>query len=375
MSNDSPASVTDYQWMALALRLAEQGQYTTSPNPRVGCVIVSADNQELGRGAHLLAGQAHAEVVALRQAKGKTDGATAYVTLEPCSHFGRTPPCADALVNAGIKRVVVAMQDPNPQVSGNGIQRLRDAGIAVTVGLLQQQAETLNRGFVKRMRSGRPWVTVKLASTLDGKIALANGQSQWITGPAARRDVQRYRAKSCAVLTGSGTVVKDNPSLLVRPEQAQLTDYPSLPLRQPHRIVVTSKTQLDTRFAIFHDGQATTVVTPDPGLYPTQIDTWQAPMKAGHVDLSILTEQLGHYGFNEVWVEAGPTLAGSFLAQGLVDELIVYQSPKIIGDAGQSMIKMATLTQMQDVMQLSLLDIVQLGDDVRLRYQPNSSHH
>ena len=220
--NSSPA--TDEFWMAKAIQLAAKGRYTTSPNPRVGCVIVKHD-QCIGQGYHIQAGTPHAEVHALVAAGDNARDATAYVTLEPCSHTGRTPPCADALIKAGVARVVVAMTDPNPQVSGSGIERIKAAGIAVTQDVLTSQARALNPGFIKRMQHGLPWVRVKLGVSLDGKIALANGASQWITGPAARRDVQRLRAQSCAIITGSGTVIADNPSMLVRPEQAEFSIF------------------------------------------------------------------------------------------------------------------------------------------------------
>jgi diaminohydroxyphosphoribosylaminopyrimidine deaminase/5-amino-6-(5-phosphoribosylamino)uracil reductase len=239
-------SKTDHQMMALAIQLAKRGQYTTPPNPNVGCVITNQQDQIIGEGWHKKAGTPHAEVHALEQAGSHAKGATAYVTLEPCSHYGRTPPCADSLIAAGVTRVVAAMVDPNPVVSGNGLAKLKKAGIKTEQGLLQSQAEQLNRGFIKRMRAGKPWITVKLAASLDGKTALGNGLSQWITGPQARQDVQRHRARSCAILSGSGTVSADNPMLNVRYSELNLPNdvLAQKDLRQPLRILLDGRNQL-----------------------------------------------------------------------------------------------------------------------------------
>ena len=363
---------SDEYWMALAIQQARRGMYTTSPNPRVGCVIVK-NNVLVGAGAHLQAGTPHAEVHALRDAGEQARGATAYVTLEPCSHTGRTPPCADALVKANVGRVVVAMTDPNPLVSGRGIKRLQDAGIVVTQGVLTSEAEALNPGFIKRMTTGMPWMRAKLACSLDGKIALANGVSQWITGPAARKDVQRFRAQSCAVLTGSGTVKADNPSLLVRPEQAELSDYPLTQCRQPLRVVIDTEQQLTPDLAMFNDGSPVLLVINGTSKYvfanavtviPAQMDT-----PSQKVSLTWLIEELGRRGLNDIWVEAGAGLAGALLADNLIDELIVYQAPKVLGDKGMSMLTLPLYQQINQAPHLKLTDLRHIAEDIRMTYQ------
>ena len=354
----------------MAIKLARRGLYTTTPNPRVGCVIVDSDNNLVGQGYHIQAGTPHAEIHALNQAKENARGATAYVTLEPCSHYGRTPPCANALIDAGIARVVVAMTDPNPNVSGNGIVRLQEAGIEVVTDIMAAEAATLNPGFIKRMVTGKPLVRVKLAISLDGKIALENGVSQWITGPDARRDVQRHRAASCAILTGSGTVRADDPRLLVRPDQAQLTDYPTESLRQPVRVVVDAADTRGQDYRCFQDGYptylATTVRQPDSHGNGYRLEL---PEKAGKVDLSALIQSLGAMQFNEIWVEAGPGLAGALLMAGEVDELICYQASKLLGDKARSMVTLPNFSSLAETPRLSLLDVSHVGDDVKLHYQ------
>ena len=363
----SSAVEQDYIWMAEAIKLARRGRYTTSPNPRVGCVILDSQGNLAGQGAHLQAGTPHAEVHALQQAGARAAGGTAYVTLEPCSHYGRTPPCAEALVKAGVARVVIAMTDPNPQVSGRGIEKLQQAGIEVVSDILAAQAAALNRGFIKRMVTQKPFVTVKLAASLDGKIALTNGQSQWITGPQARRDVQHYRAASCAVLTGSGTALADNPSLLVRPEQAGFTDYPLAEIRQPVRVVVDSKARLPDALQLFSDGFETWRMVGDD--MPGAIKHVPVPLQNGKLDLSAMLTMLAQRNINEVWVEAGPELAGALLLAGEVDELIVYQAPKLLGDKGRSMVSLGELTSLYDAIELCLTEQVQVGQDIRLTYQ------
>ncbi|MDC8832768.1 bifunctional diaminohydroxyphosphoribosylaminopyrimidine deaminase/5-amino-6-(5-phosphoribosylamino)uracil reductase RibD [Alteromonas gilva] len=366
----TPLLKTDEYWMARAVQLAARGRYTTSPNPRVGCVIVK-NNQAIGEGYHIQAGTPHAEVHALRAAGDNAAGATAYVTLEPCSHTGRTPPCAEALVTAQVARVVVAMTDPNPQVSGRGIARLEAAGIAVTQGVLTQQAKALNPGFIKRMETGLPWVRVKLASSLDGKIALANGNSQWITGPAARRDVQRFRAQSCAIITGSGTVSKDEPSLLVRPEQARITDYPLAIVRQPLRVVIDSQQQLSPQRQMFNDGHPVLLVNSHVQTgFAAAVEQFTAPHSpAGKTDLNAVLSELGSRGINELWVEGGAGLAGAFISAGLVDELIIYQAPKLLGDKGLSMVNLPGYEQVNEAPHLKLIDIRHIAQDIRLTYQ------
>lgn len=362
----------DYYWMAKAIQLAKKGRFTTSPNPRVGCVIVSPTNTLIGQGFHIQAGTPHAEIHALRQAGDSANGATAYVTLEPCSHYGRTPPCADALVNAGIARVVIAMTDPNPKVSGNGIRRLEKAGVEVVSGLMTTEAEALNPGFIKRMLTGKPYVRLKLGISLDGKIALQNGVSQWITGANARRDVQQYRAQSCAVLTGSGTVNTDNPSLLVRQTEAQIADYPLDSIRQPIRVIVSSDNGIHSESTCLNDGETTYIATTLTAL----ADSSQhivVTAQAGNVDLNALMLTLGKMQLNEIWVEAGPGLAGALLMANEVDELICYQAPKLLGDKGVSMVSLPAFTQLNQAVGLSLIESRQIGDDNKLRYRINRS--
>ena len=365
----------DYFWMAKAIQLAQKGRFTTSPNPRVGCVIVDENNQLLGQGYHVQAGTPHAEVHALREASNARSngakGATAYVTLEPCSHFGRTPPCANALIEAQVARVVVAMTDPNPNVCGNGINMLQAAGIEVVSDVMAAEAAALNPGFTKRMLTGKPFVRVKLGISLDGKIALQNGVSQWITGPEARRDVQRYRAQSCAVLTGSGTVEADNPSLLVREQEAKFENYPLERIRQPARIVVDSQSKLNRDFNLFNDGHVTFTATlqahPDTSVgHYIQVDE-----KDGKVDLHGLMTALGDKQYNEVWVEAGPGLAGALLQEGLVDELICYQAPKLLGNKGVSMVNLPAFTALNQSISLSLIENRQVGNDIKLIFRPD----
>lgn len=366
--NSSPA--TDEYWMAKAIQLAAKGRYTTSPNPRVGCVIVKHD-QCIGQGYHIQAGTPHAEVHALVAAGDNARDATAYVTLEPCSHTGRTPPCADALIKAGVARVVVAMTDPNPQVSGSGIERIKAAGIAVTQDVLTAQARALNPGFIKRMQHGLPWVRVKLGVSLDGKIALANGASQWITGPAARRDVQRLRAQSCAIITGSGTVIADNPSMLVRPEQAEFSSYPVSAVRQPLRVVIDSQERLTPNWLMFNDGHLVLLVNQRfRAGFSQDVEQCQLPLsEQGKIDLPLLLAELAKRGINEVLVESGAGLAGAFTEHNLVDELIVYQAPKILGDRGISMLNLPDYEQVNEVPHLKLTDIRHIAEDIRLTYQ------
>ena len=357
----------DYRWMARAIALAKRGVYTTSPNPRVGCVIVDENQAKVGEGYHVQAGTEHAEVHALTMAGEKARNGTAYVTLEPCSHYGRTPPCADALVTAGVRRVVIAMTDPNPQVSGRGIAKLQQAGIQVSCDILAAEAAKLNRGFIKRMVTGKPYVTVKLAVSLDGKIALANGVSQWITGSQARKDVQRHRASSCAILTGSGTARADNPSLLVRPEEARFEHYPFADIRQPLRVVVDRSNKLEPALQLFSDQHPTIqVVGDDLPLKPGQLPV---ATKGNHIDLKELMLVLGARNLNEIWVEAGPALAGALLTSGEVDELIVYQAPKLLGNTAQSMVTLPAFSELSQAIDLVLVEQVQLGQDLKQTFQ------
>ncbi|MDO4434436.1 MAG: bifunctional diaminohydroxyphosphoribosylaminopyrimidine deaminase/5-amino-6-(5-phosphoribosylamino)uracil reductase RibD [Alysiella sp.] len=324
-------SPQDEQYMRRALELAALGRFSTSPNPRVGCVVVK-DGQIVGEGFHLRAGEPHAEVHALRQAGQWAQGAIAYVTLEPCSHYGRTPPCAESLIHSGISRVVAAMRDPNPLVAGRGLAMLQAAGITTECGLLEQQARALNRGFLSRIERGRPFVRLKTAVSLDGKTALADGRSQWITGTAARDDVQILRAESCAVLTGIGTVLADNPRLNVRA-------FPTL--RQPVRVVLDSKCRLPETSHLVQDGGTTWLFTTANDVtrfaaYPN-IRVFRLPENAdGHLEVLEVLSVLAQEGIGEVLLEAGATLNAAFLQQNCVDEIVLYQAPKLLGETAQS---------------------------------------
>ncbi len=371
----SEFSLADHQHMAKAITLAKQGQYTTTPNPNVGCVIVDKSGERVGQGWHQKAGTAHAEVHALREAGSRAKGATAYVTLEPCSHFGRTPPCAQALIDAGVTRVVAAMIDPNPNVSGNGLKMLEQQGIVTQFGLLEQSAKALNRGFIKRMQTGKPWVTIKLASSLDGKTALQNGLSQWITSPAARQDVQRHRAKSCAVLSGSGTVLADNPSLNVRYDELGLTEsvLPLSALRQPLRVLLDGRNQLTPELKCLQSGKGrkqsdVLIINREPSvhMFAEHVQQWQAQANGNKLDLEAVFQHLGRLQLNEIWIEAGATLAGALLDNHQVDELILYQAPKLIGGAGQNLFNSRTVQSMQDITQLTWTDVRQVGVDIKL---------
>ncbi len=367
-SIESPA-----QAMAAAVRLAGQGIYSTHPNPNVGCVIVN-DGQVVGRGWHRCAGEPHAEILALREAGERARGADVYVTLEPCSHQGRTPPCAAALVAAGVGRVVAAMQDPNPLVAGQGLARLRDAGIAVETGLLENAARQLNPGFIRRMQHGRPWVRLKLAASLDGRTAMASGESRWITGEAARRDVQRLRARSSAIVTGIGTALADDPSLNVRLDAAQLHGVE--PVRQPLRVVLDSQLQLPPSARLLSLPGETLVVTAN-----TDKSAWQPLQAAGaevvaletggeRPDPAAVLDLLGERGSNEVLLECGPTLAGAFMAAGLVDELVLYLAPHLMGDSARGLFHLPGLEKMQDRVQLEWVDVRRVGTDLRLIVKP-----
>ena len=355
-------TVEDFEHMAHALRLAERGLYTTTPNPRVGCVLVK-DGRVVGSGWHERAGGAHAEAAALAAAGGQAEGATAYVSLEPCSHQGRTPPCADALAAAGIARVVAAMEDPNPEVAGQGAARLRAAGIPVEIGLLQEQARELNIGFMSRMARQRPWLRLKIAASLDGKTALANGVSQWIGGPDARRDGHHWRARSCAVMTGIGTLRDDDPKLTVRDVATT---------RQPLRVVVDSRLRI-TPHAKMLDGGAVLVATAVEDAAKAEVlrakgaEVVVLPDPHGKVDLRGLAAHLGSLGLNEILVEAGINLDSALLRAGVVDELLFYLSPHLLGDAGRGMLDLGELTDMKQRLELTIQDTRMFGPDMRIR--------
>jgi diaminohydroxyphosphoribosylaminopyrimidine deaminase/5-amino-6-(5-phosphoribosylamino)uracil reductase len=374
-------SKLDNQMMSRAIQLARKGFYTTRPNPSVGCVIVK-DNQIVGEGYHQKAGEPHAEVYALRMAGELARGATAYVTLEPCSHYGRTPPCALALINIGVKRVVVAVEDPNPQVGGRGIQMLRDAGIQVDVGLHRDQAYALNLGFMKRMESGLPWVTVKLAASLDGKTALSNGVSTWITGPEARRDVQRLRLRACALVTGIETVLADDPSLNVRYSElgslsSQLSEAQIL---QPLRVILDSRCRLPITAALLAIESPILLVSTEPyspafvAQLPAHVTCLQLPAIDGRISLPELLSYLGK-SCNQVLIEAGATLAGAFIDVGLADELVLYQAMKILGAQGRNLLELPDYQMMADIPTLKLVDERKVGADMRftLRLESNPS--
>lgn len=358
--------------MAQALNLARQGMFTTTPNPRVGCVIVK-NNQLIGAGAHLKAGEPHAEVHALRQAGAETAGADVYVTLEPCSHHGRTPPCVEAVIAANPKRVIIAMQDPNPLVAGRGVAALECRGIEVVVGVMESESRALNPGFISRMTRGLPYVRSKIAASLDGRTALNNGKSQWITGEQARLDVQQWRAQSCAILTGSGTVLADNPNMTVRLENTK---------RQPLRVVVDSGLQMPVGSKMLEpaglsNGPVLIAYSHDRHDRAATLARAGAELvcmgeMAHRVDLKALLQMLAHRGINEVLVEAGQGLNGALLQAGLIDEFIFYYAPKLMGDAAKAMFAMPELIAMQQAIDLQVLDVRQVGRDIRLRAKPVS---
>ncbi|CAM3051374.1 bifunctional diaminohydroxyphosphoribosylaminopyrimidine deaminase/5-amino-6-(5-phosphoribosylamino)uracil reductase RibD [Vibrio mytili] len=355
-------SPQDFAMMSRAITLAKQGMYTTAPNPNVGCVIVR-DEQIVGEGYHYRAGEPHAEVHALRMAGDKAQGATAYVTLEPCSHYGRTPPCAEGLINAKVARVVCAMQDPNPRVSGRGIQMLRDAGIDVQVGLLEIDALMLNRGFIKFMQTDMPFVQLKMAASLDGQSALSNGQSQWITSSQARQDVQRFRAMSGGVLSTSKTVIDDDASLNVRwndlPASVK-SQYAAEDVRQPSRVILDRQHQLKPDLKLFNSAGERILVSSEGDIAP-QLDN------AGQIDLAATLKRVANkYQINHLWVEAGATLASALIHANLVDELVVYLAPKLMGSDGRGLIGALGLTDMAEVIDLDVTDVRMIGPDIRI---------
>ncbi|WP_263146574.1 bifunctional diaminohydroxyphosphoribosylaminopyrimidine deaminase/5-amino-6-(5-phosphoribosylamino)uracil reductase RibD [Pseudomonas sp. RIT-PI-AD] len=367
-------SASDQAYMARALELARKGLYSTHPNPRVGCVIAAA-GEIVGEGWHARAGEPHAEVYALRQAGAKARGATAYVTLEPCSHHGRTPPCADALVAAGVARVVAAMQDPNPQVAGRGLLRLAQAGIAVHSGVLEDEARALNAGFVKRMEQGLPFVRVKLAMSLDGRTAMASGESQWITGPAARSAVQRLRARASLVLTGADTLLTDDARLTVRPDELGLNaELTALSMtRPPLRLLVDGRLRVPLSAAFYQAGPAWVATCAAASARDRfQLEGHELlamPGSNGHVDLRKLLAELAARGINEVLVEAGPRLAGAFARLGLVDEYQVFVAAKFLGSSARPLLDLP-LARMAEARPLKIVDIRAVGDDWRIVATP-----
>lgn len=366
-------SIKDTEWMSRALQLAERGRYTTSPNPRVGCVIVKNDNV-IGEGWHQQAGGPHAEVHALRDAGDNAKGATAYVTLEPCSHHGRTPPCAEGLIKAGVARVVGAVRDPNPEVAGRGFQMLRDAGIKVTEACLPEQAYALNAGFMKRMTSDLPLVRLKLAMSLDGRTAMQSGESQWITGPEARRDVQRLRAQSCAVITGADSVIIDNPSMTVRADEAEL-NIPTELQRQPLRVIIDGSERVTSTAKIFAQpgdiliaGHTSRQQKFERSSALGKTDYWSGA-KNEKTDLTALLKYLAAQQCNEVLVESGAQLAGAFIDAGLVDELVVYCAPTLLGSEARPLLSLP-MSDMKQQIRWHWQDVRMVGNDVRLTLHP-----
>lgn len=364
-------SAADHEMMARALRLAERGLYSTTPNPRVGCVIVNA-GRIVGEGWHRLAGGPHAEVHALQLAGNQARGATVFVTLEPCNHHGRTPPCVHALLAAGVHRVVAAMRDPNPLVAGQGLAALRAAGVLAEEGLLADAARELNVGFVARMTRARPWLRLKLAASLDGKTALRNGSSQWLTGAAARQDGHRWRARACAILTGGGTVAHDDPRLTVRGvEGMEGMEGGDGDSRQPLKVVVDSRLALSPDARVLQGGGVLVACASDDRRKRAALGECGAevvclPGRDGRVDLPALLAELAVRGINEVHGEAGYRLSGALLAAGLVDELLLYLAPCLVGDAARGMFDLPELESLAGRRRLLIRDLRVLGPDLRL---------
>ncbi len=347
-------SAFDHAMVRRALALAERGLWTTSPNPRVGCVFTQGE-RVVGEGWHERAGEPHAEVIALRAAAGEAKGATAYLSLEPCNHHGRTPPCTDALIAAGVARVVAAMRDPNPQAAHGGA-KLQAAGIRFEHGLMEDEARELNLGFVSRVTRGRPWVRMKVAATLDGRTALANGKSQWITGPEARQDGHRWRARACATLTGIGTVLADDPRMTVR--EVETT-------RQPLRAVVDSKLEIPARARILEGGNVL-LFCAKQGAAPKGTEAVCMANADGKVDLPAMLAELARRGVNELHVEGGFKLNGSLLREGCVDELLVYLNPSLLGDSALGMANLAEATGLDQRIALKLVSVDRVGGDIRI---------
>lgn len=365
-------STQDHQFMQRAIRLAKRGHYTTSPNPRVGCVIV-LNGEVVGEGFHQKAGQGHAEVHALKQAGVKAKGATAYVTLEPCSHFGLTPPCAEALIKAQVSHVIAAMVDPNPQVSGRGLERLKSAGITTQFGLLEQDARDLNPGFIRLMTTKLPYVRCKLAASLDGKTAMANGESQWITSRHAREDVQRLRAQSCGIICGADSVMFDDAKMTVRWNAlGELkNNYEEALVRQPVRIIIDSKNRLTPDLAIFETASKILLIRTaieNEQTWPHFVEQVVIPKAkdSEHIDLKLLLLYLAQQGLNDILIESGAKLAGACISAGLVDELILYQAPKLIGSTGKSLVDMPDILHLSEAKNIDIKDITMVGKDIRI---------
>ena len=362
-------------FMAQALELAAKGLYTTNPNPRVGCVLVK-ENKVIAAGWHQYAGQPHAEIMALNQAGSLAEGATAYVTLEPCSHQGKTGPCAQALINAGVSRVVGAMTDPNPLVAGSGYAMLRQAGVEVITDIMAAEAAALNPGFIKRMKTGLPLVRLKMAMSIDGRTAMASGESKWITGPEARAEVHKLRARSSAVVTGIGTVLADNPSMTVRPAEFDLGDIPFDDKHQPIPVILDSGLRIPAGAAILQGNRRALIVSAcDPSLRPdinrlqSQADVKALPGEQGNIDLPALLGYLAELQCNEVLVECGSVLAGALISQRLVDELIIFMAPALMGSHGRPLFELP-LSRMSEKINLKISSVEPVGEDWCIRAKP-----
>jgi len=372
-----PGNTADLTYMARALRLARRGLFTTDPTPRVGCVLVRA-GEVVGKGYHRRAGESHAEHNALAAAGGRARGATAYVTLEPCCHRGKTPPCTAGLLAAGVRRVVAAMVDPNPLVAGRGLETLKAAGVDVRVGILEAEARALNPGFIKRMSRGLPYVRCKLAASLDGRTAMAGGESKWITSEPARRDVQRLRARSSAILIGIDTLLADDPALDLRLGAEELPGMrPGEQVRRPLRVLVDSRLRTPAKARML-GLPGTTLIACLEDQAPSDVMRLEAvgaqihvcAGRGGRVDLASLLRDLARREINEVLVEAGPTLAGAFLEAGLVDELVLYLAPHLMGDAARGLFRLPGLERMRDRIALAIRDLRMVGPDLRITAVP-----
>ncbi|MBK4765108.1 MAG: bifunctional diaminohydroxyphosphoribosylaminopyrimidine deaminase/5-amino-6-(5-phosphoribosylamino)uracil reductase RibD [Pantoea sp. Brub] len=366
----------DQIYMSRALKIAQRGYFTTTPNPNVGCVIVK-NNIIIGEGWHKCKGMPHAEIYALRNAGSEAYGSTVYVTLEPCNYYGFTPPCCDALINAGVNRVVIAVEDPNPKVTGLGIAKLKKAGINISIGLMSNESENLNKGFFKRMRTGYPWLNLKLGMSLDGRIAIKNGQSKWITSSNSRRDVQSYRAKSSAILSSSNTILIDNPSLTVRWSELNYNNSLILDknlLRQPIRIIIDTKNQITPQHRIILQPGKIWLMRKikDNRKWPDNVTQIIGPMKGDYIDLSKMLLLLGKYQINDILVEAGSTLAGCLIKDNLLDELTIYLSPKILGHESLAVFKLFHLNNIANAPEYLFQDMQKIGDDIRLTLKPKS---
>jgi diaminohydroxyphosphoribosylaminopyrimidine deaminase/5-amino-6-(5-phosphoribosylamino)uracil reductase len=358
---------TDHVFMAQALRLAQRGVYSAHPNPRVGCVLVKS-GEVVGEGWHRKTGEAHAEINALATAGSKAKGSTAYVTLEPCSHHGKTRPCVEALIEAGVAKVVAAIEDPNPRVAGSGFDVLRRAGIDVSVGLLQVEVRSLVEGFISRFTRGRPFVRLKIAASLDGRTAMSSGESQWITGEDARRDVQRLRAASGAVLTGIATVMADDPSLTVRDESIETCGC------LPTRVVLDSRLKMSPSARMLTvPGRTLVFCVNDNAREPLEnagAEIYTVPGEAGRTDLALVLQKLAELEINDVMVEAGPVLAGSLITANLVDELVIYQAPHMMGSETRGMITTPAWLVLDQRQALDVVDIRMIGKDIRITARP-----